>query len=65
MKKLLTLLLLSAMSLSTMASYALPVHHHHKHLKKNGHPDRRYKANRAHLKKNGKPDRRFKASQVK
>jgi len=60
MKKKLAMLLLSLMSLGAINSYATPVRHHHKHLKKNGKPDRRYKENKIHTKKDGTLDKRFK-----
>jgi hypothetical protein len=60
MKKTLAILLLSLMSLGAINSYATPVHHHKKHLKKISKPDRRHKENKIHTKKDGTPDKRYK-----
>lgn len=60
MKKNLAMLLLSVMSLGAINSYATPAHHHQKHRKKDGKPDKRFKGNKIHTKKDGTPDKRFK-----
>ncbi|WP_184550493.1 hypothetical protein [Mucilaginibacter sp. FT3.2] len=65
MKKLLTTLLLSVLSFGVINAHAAPVKHHHKHLRKDGKPDKRYKTAKTHLKKDGKPDRRFKENKIK
>jgi hypothetical protein len=53
MKKILTILLLTAMSAG--AANALPVKHHHKYVR----PHRHHKVI-VHIKKDGTPDKRYK-----
>jgi hypothetical protein len=59
MKKFLAMLMIAAMSFGVISStYALPPQ---THLKKDGTPDKRFKANKK-LTKAGKPDMRYKSN---
>jgi hypothetical protein len=64
MKKILAMLMLVALSFTTIST----VYAFQQHLKKDGTPDKRFKENKktaVHLKKNGTPDMRHKENKIK